>query len=144
MIVYEGEKDMKKEYVRPMMVGERFAPNEYVAACGDENKVYKFKCDAVSGSWFQDGGSVYLETNGEAGLQRYDNPFTGIGRDDYRSQCHPCNETHEAKMTDEFKKGYLYTPTGGTVEVIVWTGLKDDNTHCTTNLNMDSWTTAKS
>lgn len=37
---------MKRAYVRPTMVGERFVANEYVAACGDQNKVYKFKCNA--------------------------------------------------------------------------------------------------
>ena len=37
---------MKRAYVRPTMVGERFVANEYVAACGDKEKVYKFKCDA--------------------------------------------------------------------------------------------------
>ena len=37
---------MKRTYVRPTMVGERFVANEYVAACGDKNKVYKFQCDA--------------------------------------------------------------------------------------------------
>lgn len=29
---------MKRAYVRPTMVGERFVANEYVAACGDQNK----------------------------------------------------------------------------------------------------------
>lgn len=33
---------MKRAYVRPTMVGERFVANEYVAACGDKEKVYKF------------------------------------------------------------------------------------------------------
>lgn len=32
---------MKRAYVRPTMVGERFVANEYVAACGDKEKVYK-------------------------------------------------------------------------------------------------------
>ena len=41
---------MKRAYVRPTMVGERFVANEYVAACGDnQDTVYKFKCDA--GRW---------------------------------------------------------------------------------------------
>lgn len=31
---------MKRAYVRPTMVGERFVANEYVAACGDKEKVY--------------------------------------------------------------------------------------------------------
>lgn len=40
---------MKRTYVRPTMVGERFVANEYVAACHDQNTVYKFKCDAPGG-----------------------------------------------------------------------------------------------
>ena len=42
---------MKKAFDMPKIVVEQFVPNEYVAACGDQNKVYKFKCDAVGGSW---------------------------------------------------------------------------------------------
>ena len=39
---------MKRAYVRPTMVGERFVANEYVAACGDtEYGKYKFTCDAA-------------------------------------------------------------------------------------------------
>lgn len=128
--------EMKKVWSRPLTVVQNFEANEYVAACGDENKVYKFKCDAVSGSWAGDGGSVYLETNGQEGFQ--------LGGDTYRSQYYPCEEEHEAKVTDEFKLGYLVTLTGGVKKVIVWTGLNDDNTHCTTNLKMDTWETAKS
>lgn len=40
---------MKRAYVRPTMVGERFVANEYVAACGDKGTVYKFNCDATRG-----------------------------------------------------------------------------------------------
>lgn len=41
---------MKRTYVRPTMVGERFVANEYVAACGDtEYGKYKFICDAGGG-----------------------------------------------------------------------------------------------
>ena len=29
---------MKRTYVRPTMVGERFVANEYVAACGDSGR----------------------------------------------------------------------------------------------------------
>lgn len=31
---------MKRTYVRPTMVGERFVANEYVAACGDTERVW--------------------------------------------------------------------------------------------------------
>ena len=34
---------MKKAFEMPKIVVEQFVPNEYVAACGDKNKVYKFK-----------------------------------------------------------------------------------------------------
>ena len=49
---------MKRTYVRPTMVGERFVANEYVAACGDtEYGKYKFICDAGGGK----KGDVYEE-----------------------------------------------------------------------------------
>lgn len=43
---------MKKRYERPSAYIEEFTPNEYVAACGDNNKVYKFECDAPRGSLY--------------------------------------------------------------------------------------------
>lgn len=57
---------MKKRYKRPSAYIEEFTPNEYVAACGDSGKVYKFRCDAGGGYH----GNVWLETNGEPGLQK--------------------------------------------------------------------------
>ena len=40
---------MKRRYERPNAYIEEFTPNEYVAACGDKNKVYKFECTAPEG-----------------------------------------------------------------------------------------------
>ena len=37
---------MKKEWMEPVIEVQEFAANEYVAACGDSGKVYKFVCDA--------------------------------------------------------------------------------------------------
>ena len=93
---------MKKRYERPSAYIEEFTPNEYVAACGDENKVYMFTCGY-----------------------------------------HACGITHEAKTTDQFLDGY-YVRRSKVQEVKVWRGTKGDNTHCTTNLNMKEWVTAKS
>lgn len=125
-------------WVRPLTMVQKFEANEYVAACGDLNKVYKFTCDAGGG----ESGSVYLETNGKEGLQ------TGWGGDRYLSGYHACNITHEAKTTDDFLDGYYVTSSfwGGTevTPVIVWRGPNNDNTHCTENLDMDSWETVKS
>lgn len=108
-----------------------------MAACGDHGKVYKFRCDAGGGY----SGNVWLETNGEPGLQR--------DSDTFLSGYHACGTTHEADSTDEFLDGY-YTYKRHLLDkvhvqkVIVWRGPKGDNTHCTTNLNPETWETAKS
>lgn len=126
---------MKRRYERPSAYIEEFTPNEYVAACGDENKVYKFTCDAGG----EHSGSVWLETNGKPGLQIWD----GKNSDTYLSGYHACGITHEAKTTDDFLDGY-YVQDFKVQEVKVWRGSKGDNTHCTTNLDMNTWQTAKS
>ena len=126
---------MKRKYERPWMVGEEFSPNEFIAACGDSNTVYKFKCDAGGGVV----GNGYLETNGQEGLQ------TGRGGDKLLSGYKACGTTHEAQTTDDFLDGYYVTGSGRNVTpVIVWRGPKNDNTHCTENLDMSTWETTKS
>ena len=130
---------MKKAFEMPKIVVEQFVPNEYVAACGDQNKVYKFKCDAAGGS------GVYVESNDQPGLQRLGEswkPDTPLAL-----TYHYCGETHEAKTTDDFLYGYIVVPFGSSEtvqEVIIWKGPNGDNVHCTTQLNKESWETAKS
>lgn len=57
--------EKKKAYVKPSMESETFVPNTYVAACGDENKVYLFTCDggggAYGGVWHDDNGYLLAE-----------------------------------------------------------------------------------
>lgn len=131
---------MKRAYVRPTMVGERFVANEYVAACGDtEYGKYKFTCDAGGGV----SGDVYRESNGKSGFQKGYGLF-GHGGDKWLGGYHACGTTHEASTTDDFLDGY-YIPDSGKVEnVIIWRGKRGNNIHCTTNLNRDSWETTKS
>lgn len=135
---------MKKSYESPKAYVEEFTPNEYVAACGDSGVVYKFVCDAGDGVY----GSVYQETNNIPGLQ------TGRGGDKEIATYawggllgyHACGTTHEAESDSGFYNGY-YCARGNTdnpVKVIIWKGERHDNVHCTTNLNKDSWETAKS
>lgn len=133
---------MKKIWSAPEAIAEQFAANEYVAACGDSGVVYKFVCNA--GDRYSDY-NVYLADG---------TPYATSGRDsggcktDYSSY-HPCGETHEAESDSVFLKGYMYeqgtwgSDTGSKIDVIIWT---DDYTdvHCTTNLNMNFWETAKS
>lgn len=128
----------KRMYIKPVLESETFVPQNYIAACGDLNKVYKFKCDAGGGRY----GYVYLETNGQPGLQ------TGWRGDRYLSDYHACGTTHEASTKDEFLDGYYVTSSGfggtKTTPVIVFRGPNKDNTHCTENLDMNSWETEKS
>lgn len=135
-------------YVKPTMESEAFVPNTYVAACGDSGTTYLFTCDAGGGK----SGTVYLETNGRPGLQ------TGWGGDRSLGGYHACGTKHEADSDDAFLDGYYVTkewvPGSGfgnpghmetvVTDVIVWRGPYNNNTHCTTNLDMDSWETAKS
>lgn len=131
---------MKRAYVRPTMVGERFVANEYVAACGDtEYGKYKFTCDAGGGV----SGDVYRESNGKPGFQKGYGLF-GDGGDEWLGGYPACGTTHEANTTDDFQNGYYIPDGGGAVDVIIWRGKRGDNIHCTTNLNRDSWETTKS
>lgn len=126
---------MKKAFEMPKIVVEQFVPNEYVAACGDENKVYKFVCDAGGGDY----GSVYRESNGKDGYQYDDEQMTWGGY-------HACGEEHEAP-TDEnvFFKGYYRADlTNEYIPVMIWRGHDGNNIHCTTKLDINSWTVAKS
>lgn len=131
---------MKKVYQHPQVVIEEFAPNEYVAACGESGTVYKFKCNA-----------------GDSG-KRY-NVYYNDGTEDSHTRgtayYHPCNTTHEAESNSGFKEGYMietyYTgilfpqehEKGDRIPVIIWTN-NGTNVHCTTDLKMDHWETAKS
>ncbi len=132
---------MKKAYQKPTLATQLFAANEYVAGCGTSGKVYHFQCDAVSNSHLGEGGKVWLESGAEPGLQTW-----GPNMDEYRSLYHPCHEKHDAPAIEgHFKKGYLTNYLNGDpIEVMIWTGLNDDNTHCTTRLNMEEWETTKS
>lgn len=132
---------MKREYVRPMMRGEVFAANEYVAACGDSGVVYNFECNA--GNWgdsynvYLADGTPYASSNGN---EEYYAKFTGY---------HPCYETHTAESDSGFRDGYMYLQnwrgnnTGERIDVVIWTEYGRD-VHCTTNLDEDKWETAKS
>lgn len=129
---------MKKNYVRPMMVGERFAANEYVAACGDNGKIYKFKCNAP-------GGILYYYPKSDGNI---DGEYKGDGQAQYVGSYTPCSATHEAPATTAFYDGFVDRNFNGTFDsgenVIVWRGPNGRNGHATANLKMDTWETARS
>ena len=120
---------MKKRYERPSAYIEEFTPNEYVAACGDKNKVYKFECNAPE-------GKLYYYPNGRG------DRATKLG------SYHPCQAKHEASADDDFYDGFVdynrnrKEDVGEAVKV--WTGRWHNNGHATTKLNMKEWETSKS
>lgn len=126
---------------RPQTLVQKFVPNEYVAACGDSGVVYNFECNAgikkQSYNVYYDDGKPLASSNGS---EEWYAQFTGY---------HPCYTTHTAESDSGFYDGYMYKQdrrgnnTGDRIDVVIWT---DDGTdvHCTTNLDMDKWTTQKS
>lgn len=123
---------MKKIWSAPEAIAEQFAANEYVAECGDENRVYKFTCNAPAGTLYAD----------------YDND----GDMDLLGSYTPCRETHESPVSDTYCRGFVdrngnrREDDGEAVYVWVefgWWGEVDD-AHATGNLNIDTWETAKS
>ena len=120
---------MRKEWMEPVIEVQEFVANEYVAACGDSGKVYKFECDAR-------GGTLYYYRDGR-----------GYGATRLGSY-HPCQAKHEASTKDDFYDGFVdYNGNRREdkgVAVIVWRGPWHNNGHATTKLNMDEWETAKS
>lgn len=130
---------MKRAYVRPTMVGERFVANEYVAACGDSGKVYNFVCNA--GDKFRKY-NVYYEKDNRRKYIASNHLLDGAQFSSY----HPCDATHEANAKDEFIEGYIddqKTWKDEKIPVIIWTNNGTD-VHCTKNLNISEWQTAKS
>ena len=129
---------MKRTYVRPTMVGERFVANEYVAACGESGKVYKFECNAP-------GGKLYYYQNSDG---KINGEYTGHGRAIKLGNYSPCGARHEANATDGFYDGFVDYNKNGRQDkgegVIVWRGSYGFNGHATTYLDMSKWQTAKS
>ena len=129
---------MKRAYVRPTMVGERFVANEYVAACGESGKVYKFECNAP-------GGKLYYYPNSDG---KINGEYTGHGRAIKLGNYNPCGARHKANATDGFYDGFVDYNKNGRQDkgegVIVWRGSYGLNGHATTYLDMSKWQTAKS
>ena len=137
-ISWEVKVKMRQVYESPKMFVQEFVPNEYVAACGDVNKIYRFVCNAGTYDTLL-GYDVY--TNGEDGKP-------GTWDDVYLGGYTPCDATHDASTTDEFIEGYMRKDygliEGSKIDVIIWRGPDGKNIHCTTNLNKNEWETAKS
>ena len=124
-----------------MAVVDAFVANEFVSACGDKNRVYKFKCDAGIKNFFGEYHTydVYVDSNKNGQLD-----YKGDTELGYYGAC---GKTHDAKTTDDFLNGFcVRNGIGGReiIPVVIWRGEDGRNIHCTTKLNMDEWAAAKS
>lgn len=129
----------RKVWRRPLTEVQKFEANEYVAACGDTNNEYIFQCDAMGGFtgtvFYSDGDDSFEPFSGDR--------WMGTGY-------HACGEEHVTQTGDEFIEGWYVTGwdgiTGGdwVKKVIIWRGPDGNNIHCTTNLDKNTWETAKS
>ncbi len=132
----------KREWVRPLTLAQRFEANEYVAACGDSGTVYNFECNATAGTLY-----YYPTSDGTI-----DGTYSGSGNASLLGNYSPCGATHEASGTNVFFDGFVDRNNNRRCdsgeEVIVWIEYNNrgqvSNAHATTNLDMTSWSTAKS
>ena len=125
---------MKRRYERPSAYIEEFTPNEYVAACGDHGKVYKFECNAGDKDKQY---NVYYIVNGQ---RKY------LTKRENLTYYYPCKATHEAGEDTGFINGFIddqSTPEDEMEKVVIWTD-NGRHVHCTTKLDMSEWQTAKS
>lgn len=136
---------MKRRYERPSAYIEEFTPNEYVAACGDHGTVYNFECNAGNKNksynvyYYEGKNKKYIAKEGKWNGWGWSQEaqFTGY---------HPCKKTHKAESGTGFIKGYIddqATREDEAIPVYIWTE-NGTNVHCTTNLDMKNWETAKS
>ncbi|MDY4543177.1 MAG: hypothetical protein SPD88_10340 [Candidatus Ventricola sp.] len=143
----------KRIWSKPEMHEFAFAANEYVAACGDSGKTYQFQCDGESGGLF-DGGLVYWYPDLDA--EEYRDAADWSVEEwrthdaQFRSIYTPCGEKHEAASGSGFYWGFLERLLGANGQhdegetVIIWRGEKNNNTHVTKNLHINTWEIAKS
>lgn len=132
---------MKRRYERPSAYIEEFTPNEYVAACGDSGTIYKFRCNAGQEKHYYN--VYYMENNSKKYLAKANSSWYGGAQFDYYT---PCNKTHEAESNSGFIQGYIddqSTSKDEKMQVYIWTE-NGTNVHCTTDLDMSKWQTAKS
>ena len=132
---------MKKTWEEPKILVQKFVANEYVAACGTSGVVYNFECNAGE----KHKKYAVKDSNGNVATisGKYMNGGGLLGGSYY----HPCGETHEADSDSGFLTGFHLDDTetwwDDDIKVIIWTD-HDRDVHCTTNLDINHWETAKS
>ena len=125
---------MKQVWSSPKTSFEQFVPQNYIAACGDTEKVYLFTCDAP-------GGPLYVPNPNKRGEYFYEG-----------ANYTPCRKEHETPVESDYYDGFVDSngngrqDSGEAIKAYIefnWWG-KPTNGHATANLDMNSWTVAKS
>ena len=128
---------MKKTWELPVILVQQFEANEYVAACGDSGVIYNFECNAGE----KRKRYAVKDANGDVAT------ISGMYLDGSWYYYHPCGDTHEAPSDSGFLFGYHLddpkTENDENIQVVIWTNNNTD-VHCTTKLDINSWTTTKS
>lgn len=136
--------EMKKAWTRPLTTVQQFDANEAISACGDSGTNYYFECNAGESSKHYD---VY-----QTGVSGQLSGGTNLTPDGFlfsTGYYHPCSKTHETNGVNDFKYGYIVDndgidwKDGPKTPVVIWTE-GGTNVHCTLNLDMNTWATAKS
>lgn len=133
----------KRVWTMPQAEVEKFEMSQYIAACGDGYVEYNFTCDAGDG-W----GDYHVYLNGSDGQAHTSDDIDWSGRDGWVKTFTKCSATHAVTVkagtdiSDVFPSGYMRR-NGKVTDVIVWTD-GGTNTHCTRNLNINSWEITKS
>ena len=149
----------KKDWISPRTNYQEFTPQEFIAACAPDEyyRVYKFWCN------FNAGNYVWLETNGQAGLQSSGNwtvtsteyDHTWASQRSKWGSFSPCGQYHEVKVPCDasgnptggvdiktiFPDGYVsfYTSSKRPYQsCVVWTD-GGTNTHVTQHLDVEDF-----
>ena len=143
----------KKAYSKPLVLAEKFIPQNYIAACSPDSQfvTYKFWCNANIGNYginyslhvyFDDGDGVFNNRKDTSALP------AGWGYS-------PCGEYHEVtvrkgdSIDDVFPKGWLVPINGYGQEftnraraIRIWQPkpVNYNNTHCTFQLDENEFT----
>ena len=130
-----------KKYMKPLMEGQMFVANEFVAVCGNQTS-YKFKCDA--GGTFNSDGEMTSYKSGylydENWNASYAYPYYMHGRG--TNGFHACGETHDSDTTDAYILGWFDTDTSpnngkNETKVYIWQEIENGrvvNHHATTDI----------
>lgn len=121
----------KKIWSRPLTKVQGFEANEYVAACGvNEKGEYLFTCDAAKGNVYIKNGSSYSRLGG------------------YK----PCGATHQTSSMGDFVDGFVdrndNRKKDSGEEAVIWVeytrnifgGKEASNWHATKNVDWKTWT----